>query len=57
VEIVDPDLLFQIPQEDATIVGWMERKQDFEVQQWSRERVRANVMVDLTSSRRKKTYV
>jgi hypothetical protein len=53
VEIVDIDLLFQIPQEDARIMGGIERKQAFEVQQWSR-RERANRMVDLTSSRRKK---
>ena len=42
--VVDLDLLFQIPQEYARIMGGMERKKTFEVQQWSR-RERANRMV------------
>ena len=54
--VVDLDLLFQIPEEYARIIGGMERKQAFDVQQWSR-RERANRMVDITSSRKKKDYL
>jgi hypothetical protein len=53
--VVDLDLLFQIPQNYTRIMGGRDRKQTFEVQQWSM-RERANRMVDLASSRRKKGY-
>jgi hypothetical protein len=36
--VVDFDILFQIPQEYARIMGGMEMKQDFEVQECTRER-------------------
>jgi hypothetical protein len=54
--VVDLDILFQIRHGHARIMVAMKRKQALKDQQWSM-RERANLMVDLTSSRRKKGYL